>query len=156
MAIIIDTNIASKIFPKTGKTIYPILFKWLFENKDGKIATSLCLLKELEKIESVSRRIAVLKMSGKYIEVPESEIENEKNNPSLTDCNSNDKCILAIMRISGVRLVCTDDRSTLIPYLRSGRGIIRRPGGKRYTERDRRTAENLLRKYGAYGNNYKT
>jgi len=155
MAIIIDTNVSSLVFPvNIGATRYPILVRWLFSHKNGKLATSECLLNE-QKTESVVKRIAELKRAGRYFEVPKSTIESEFRNPILSDCRSNDRCILAIMRVSGVRLVCTDDRSTLMPYFQASKGIITRPGARRYSEDNRTDAGNLIRNYGSKGNNYR-
>lgn len=153
MAIVIDANVAHKIKPERDD--FPILIKQLFDERKIKIGLCHDLRKELLKAGYTST-IALLDKVGKirYLspdEETQMRVEKDKIKSLLV---SDDRHIIAMMRIAGFRLIVTDDGTAkgkkLINDITNNQ-LLSKPPGKVYNENSRRDAEDLLRDLGQSG-----
>jgi len=145
VAVVVDVCCSSVVF--RAESCYPILFKWLFKNKNGYLA----LCKHLVRSYSYEVRdfVTELDRTGRTVWPSESSYNQAFNCGEIEKCESNDPHVIALMLSTRVRLICTDDND-LIRDVKNPRLLI--PRGKVYAEKTRRQAQDLLRRYGALGN----
>ena len=120
MCIIVDANIAWKLFPKDGARIdddaIPVM-DWLLRptGNIGALVSGGQLTDELNKVNAAARVLLALKRAGKFIEYAKADLDTEEKNIPHT-CQSNDRHILALAlalalaRVSGARLLYSEDQ----------------------------------------------
>ncbi len=130
MCVIVDTNVASKVFSGPPNKDFAPLLKWL-NCQSGCLIYGGTLEAELRKVESVRRFIVRLSQVGRAILVPEDEVTNEQIAvDSLSLCQSNDSHIIALARVSGARTLCSHDAALHTDF--KNPKLISKPRGSVY------------------------
>jgi hypothetical protein len=142
MCIIIDANQAHLLLDDSVAALRPVK-DWLFSGKKtGILVIGGKNFIELTKIRGFTRLLRALDEAGRVRKIPKLQIEKEET-VLKEACNSNDRHIVALARISGARVLCTNDKSLCSDFL--NRALIFRPGGHIYKDE---THGHLLRKFG--------
>lgn len=157
MALVVDACTSSIVL--TTSTRFPLLIGWLFDGP-GSLAVSHILLDEIDDLD-VIRSISALADDGKVLQPPKKAVDDELAEQVLEACCSNDQHVIALMRVTGARLLCTGDVRLRKDV--QNRALLDNPRGKVYgtigakarkgvcKEPSRRTAETLLRNHGRHG-----
>jgi len=109
MCVIIDTSLASKVFAEHRGSDYFPLWKWI-EDKDGVIVYGGHLQTELYKISRAKRYLKTLSAAGKAHRMPKDEVDREEKKICEMSRKSDDPHVLALARLSGARVLCSNDR----------------------------------------------
>lgn len=110
MCLIVDANVASIVFGDSGKTDFSPVRKALLAGKafgvyGGKLAREYKKLGRLRGlIREYDRKGALRKISDTQVDQATQKLERT----SL--CKSDDAHIIALARVSGVRLLCSHDK----------------------------------------------
>lgn len=129
MCIVIDANLAAAAFQEPILEEYRPIFDWL--NNGGRLVFGGKLTKELLRIGHVSRRLRALNQAGIALQCTADEIALEEALLSESSLiTSNDRHILALARLSGARILCTDDQALQADF--KNLEIVPRPKGKIY------------------------
>jgi PIN domain len=134
MCVIVDANLASQVFAEPPAEDFSPVMEWVLE-KGGMVAVGGRLAAELERVSQPRRFILSLLRSGRARRVPDEEIVAEEL--ALQEnglCISNDCHVLALVRLSGARTVCTLDRA-LQQDVRNAR-LVANPRGSVYQRRE--------------------
>jgi hypothetical protein len=146
MCIIIDVNTAHEVFSSTldaagkNRTPYSALHRDISAGRlpvvhGGKLTM------EFSASRAITARVAELSRAGRAHRFDSALIAREANALVATgQCLSDDPHILALARISGARLVCTQDAALITDF--KNRAIISGPRGKVWSA----TAHSQLRK----------
>lgn len=109
MCIIIDANVAARIFAVPCEDDFAPLWDWI-ENKNGRMVFGGKHAAELRKVGRAARRLTELWRAGLALEVNKSDItREEKKLPKAPVRRSDDSHVLALARASGARILCTGD-----------------------------------------------
>ena len=108
MCIIIDANIAHKVFCESPSDDYKPIFTGL---EKGKICIVFGgqLASELKKTKNARRFLQKLAQAGRAALYPDEHVHREQTAIDKGLCKSNDLHIIALARLSGARTLCTDD-----------------------------------------------
>lgn len=122
MCVIIDANLAGKVFATPCDGDFKPLWDWVFDKqKQGSIVFGGHLAEELCRIRRVreggTRALSELKRAGRAHEIRKDCVEREENVVrSLKTANgkrlrkSNDPHVIALARVSGARVLCSADQ----------------------------------------------
>lgn len=150
MAVLVDADVSGAVLGVA--CTFPILRRWLFKNPSGKLA--LCPeLAEEYRCRDVIKLVKYLERVGRVLRPVRARYEQERTAVDALRCRSNDQHVIALLRSTGVKLICTRDRD-LMHDVRD-RDILS-PGAKIYNEASRTSAEGLLRTYGKHGSSGST
>lgn len=130
MCVIVDTNLASKVFSGPPNKDFVPLLKWLTA-QNGCLVYGGTLAAELEEVAAVRRLLRVLLQAGRALLIPENEVTDEQvvvDNLSL--CQSNDSHIIALARVSGARTLCSHDAALHTDF--KNPKLIAKPRGSVY------------------------
>lgn len=143
MCAIVDTNILHEVFGKDPPPAGEYFYRWL--QKRGTVVVGGGLRREIpNKWLAVFRE---LQQNGTARDIPDEEVDIEENR-IRTEASyvSDDEHVLALARVSGARLLYTNDPDLQDDF--RDRQILR--GGKVYTTREypdvRAAHRNLLRR----------
>lgn len=126
MCLIVDACVASKVFGSRPSEDFAAIVEWL-GNKDGCLTTGGHLETELLHMESGRRMLRQLKQAGRLRQEAPSDVEAEEGCVRKENkAKSNDPHVLALARVSGARVLCTDD-SDLMDDFRN-RDVLSPPG----------------------------
>lgn len=140
MCIIIDASVASQIVASPPNPNAQPVIEWLTE-RDGRLVYGGQLTRELFEIADVRRWLLVLDRAGRARQFPSSGVDSETEKVERSGiCRSDDPHIIALARLSGARLLYTNDGNLEIDF--TNKALISRPGGKIYK---RRAHSKLLR-----------
>ena len=138
MCSIIDNDVRHEVFG--GKDVQTeagrFFFSWL-NNRQGRLAVGGKLLDELSEYSGFRNWLGQALQSGSAIRFPRATIDDETL--ALTSrkvCKSNDTHVLALARVSGARLLFTND--TLLRDDFRDPEIISNPRGRIYSTRVRK------------------
>src|SRR5262245_30054469 len=107
MCLVVDANRAAFVFaPPVSDDARPI-FDWL--GRDGVLVCGGKLARELERHGRAAAMLLELVRQRRARRIPDELIEETVR--SLGPCRSNDVHVVALVRRSGARTVCTDDRA---------------------------------------------
>lgn len=108
MCLILDTNMYGLFLASDNEDMKPVR-DWI-DNKTGKIAHSPTgkMKDELDKYPRMRDRFAQYSRAGKLRTFSRQNVEREKN--SLPHLKSDDPDIIALARVSGVRLLVSSDK----------------------------------------------
>jgi hypothetical protein len=111
MCIIVDANVAALVFCEPLAHDFVPLVDWLTSpKKDGKLVIGGQLADELSAVRSVTRFIRALSQAGRARLIPAQEVVAEQERIILTGiCRSDDPHVIALARVSGVRVLCSQD-----------------------------------------------
>lgn len=130
MCAIIDASVAGKAFAKPCHADFKPLWHWV-EHRDGRIILGGLLSDELDRLPNVRQRLAELRRAGLALRVRKEAVdEQEKEVRRSGLCRSDDPHVIALARVSGARVLCTNDRNLEIDF--TNRQLLPAPKGKIY------------------------
>ena len=148
MCAIVDNNVRHQVFG--GKDVQTpageFFLNWL-DNRKGKLVVGGKLLAELSEYGNFSNWLQQALQAGNAITWSDEKVAAETAVlESRHICKSNDAHVLALARVSGARLLFTNDQALQDDF--GNRDIIQEPRGRVYTTRIHqevgRTHRNLL------------
>ena len=140
MCVIVDASVAGRVFSVPHEPDFVPLWRWL-EKKDGKLVYGGRLTEELDRLPKAKRLLAELKRGGRALQFPRRDVnEEEQAVGRLRLCRSNDPHVIALARVSGVRVLCTNDRTLerdftnrrLVPTISGQQGKIYKNAGHQH------------------------
>ena len=130
MCVIIDANAAHQVFGDSKSEAGEFLLNRLSERI--KLAVGGDLLDELERVGGFSRWLRAARRTGHARLVPDDEVNLEADAlRAQGSCKSNDHHVLALAKISGARLLFTNDNALQSDF--GNRQIIGGTRGRIYT-----------------------
>lgn len=128
MCLIVDANVAALFFQRPSPLDYTLAVKWLFEGKGilvygGRNAT------ELGKVTRAMDAIIELKRAGRAVEIDAKEVGAQELKVQES-CKSDDPHVIALARVSGARLLCSEDGNLHIDF--KNLKLVPSPKGKIY------------------------
>ena len=109
MCVIVDTNIAPLVLLVNGQNDYEPIRNAL-KNGKARLVAGGRLRRELGRSREILRKFLEYERSGKARLIPDSEVDREERNVVAEGtCRSDDQHIIALARVSGARLLCSDD-----------------------------------------------
>jgi hypothetical protein len=143
MCLIVDANLAAQVFGKPPHSDFKPIIEWLTsDKKDGKLVIGGHLSIELNKVGEASRFVKALLQSGRARLIPDHVIEDETDR-MRTMCVSNDPHVIALARVSGARVLCSNDVALHRDF--TNQELVADPRGHVYQTTEH---EHLLRLYG--------
>lgn len=126
MCAILDANVASEVFSRNGPTAGTKFLDWVEKGGNHLVVGG----KLTDELSAVSKELKQLGLAGrtKIINADEIEIEEKR---LQSKCKSNDPHIIALARISGARLLYSNDVDLQEDFKR--KELISGPRGKIYT-----------------------
>lgn len=143
MCLIVDANLASVVFGAPSASEFVPVIDWLTSaNCDGKLIVGGHLLVELDRVDAARRFVKTLLQAGRALRIPQNVIDLETLKVR-NRCISDDEHVLALARLSGARLLCSNDRSLHQDF--TNPVLINKPRGHIYQDASH---AHLLRRYG--------
>ena len=148
MCAIVDNNVRHQVFG--GKDVQTpageFFLNWL-DNRKGKLVVGGKLLAELSEYGNFNSWLQQALQAGNAVNIPDAAVNAETAAlESRRICKSDDAHVLALARVSGARLLFTNDQALQEDF--GNRDIIQEPRGRVYTTRIHqevgRTHRNLL------------
>ena len=131
MCAIIDANVGHQLFGNKPPSAGSYFLDWLIKGK-GKLVVGGDLRQELERSEKFKRLLLELERANKAINILSREVDDAtKALNDLRICKSDDKHVLALAKVSGARLLFTNDQDLQKDF--KNREIIGGIQGKVYT-----------------------
>ena len=148
MCAIIDNDVSHQVFG-TNPTGPGLFFRdWLGRSNGGIIVAGGRLFRELVQNPNFRSFFEARQQAGRAIRVPDSVVDAAEDELQSVDTRSNDKHVLALARVSGARLLFTNDRALQADFRNSR--IVPGTRGRIYTTVQhtdvRRTHRDLLRR----------
>lgn len=148
MCAIVDANAAHQVFGENRPSAGIEFFNWISYGT-GSLAIGGKLREELDKISSFGDWLNEAIQSGRIILVEDNKVTAEAKDLSKNDlCQSDDEHVIALARLSGARLLFSND-SKLQKDFKDNK-LIDQPRGSVYSTLKNRdvtsTHKNLLRK----------
>ena len=110
MCAIIDTNVRDEVFGNNPSEAGTYLLNWL-EKGNGKLAIGGRLRRELSQSERFQVILDLLLLAGRTINAVDHDVDAEAQSLLRVGiCKSDDEHVLALARVSGARLLFTNDR----------------------------------------------
>ena len=150
MCAIVDANVSHEVFAPGRQTeAGKFFYDWLMRPNGGIIVAGGSLLRELNHSEPFRRFFGARLLTPRSRRISDADIADaELAIRAQGLCRSNDEHILALARISGARLLFTNDRDLQDDF--RDRRIIAAPRGRIYTTLEhgdvRRTHQDLLKR----------
>ena len=126
MCLIVDTNVAVQVFASIGPTDFTPVQRALSSGKavgvyGGKLTDEYLAIKSLRSIiRELDRKGSLRKVSDSKVEDATETVQNEGQ------CHSDDPHIIALARVSGVRLLCSNDHDLHTDF--TNPRLLRPPG----------------------------
>jgi hypothetical protein len=132
MCVIIDVNLAFRIFTSVPEADFRPVFDWLqAPDKNGCLVFGGKLFKELSNRTASLRYLRALLQAGRAYRIPDVVVQSDEQ--QVTDsrlCQSNDPHVVALARVSGARILCSHDQA-LHQDFRNPK-LISKPRGRVY------------------------
>lgn len=112
MCIIVDNNVVARVLNGANDSDFCDLFRSLFGSRNPCVTLVFggTLKREYMKNTNVVRALAALDRAGRARKVPDSIVDAEADAVDAGGrCVSDDPHIIALARVSGVRLLCSHD-----------------------------------------------
>lgn len=133
MCLIVDANLGARVFAEPADADFSPVLDWLEGN--GCLVMGGQLARELARIERARRYVLGLQRAGRARLIPDEQVEADRVTVAATGlCRSNDDHVVALARVSGARVVCTQDRDLQRDF-RNHR-LIAHPRGSVYQRRE--------------------
>lgn len=130
MCVIIDASVAGVAFAIPYHVDFKPLWHWI-ECQDGRIVLGGRLSSELNRLPNVRRLLAEFTRAGLAVYVTKQKVdEEEKEVHKLGLCRSNDPHVIALARVSGARVLCTNDGDLEVDF--KNRQLVSAPRGSIY------------------------
>lgn len=129
MCAIVDANVGASLLRAPDAARNALMHKWI--RGGGRIAIGGKLRAELAQIGEVRRWLVTLSTAGRVVDVADDRVDAEEEalRPS---CESDDSHVIALARVSGARVVFTDD-AALRRDVKNAR-LLAKPRGKIYSD----------------------
>ena len=133
MCAIIDANVRDQVFGKRRPKAGEFLFNWLNSDTGSrKIVVGGKLLEELSSSENFNTWLRTALLVGRAQRIPDKEVDNAtKDLQEQRKCTSNDEHVVALAKVSGARLLFTNDKDLQNDF--KCRQILEGVRGKIYT-----------------------
>ncbi len=135
MCAIVDANVRDQVFGAAQSAAGKFFLDWLLKPKGGILALGGKLRSELSdggRNENFMKVYGELRRDGRVKDVPDGEVEAETANLEAHQiCRSNDAHVLALAKVSGARLLFSNDLDLQKDF--SSPQIINEPRGRIYT-----------------------
>jgi hypothetical protein len=129
MCLILDTDIVHQIFPTPTPDYQPI--HGAITTRNARIVYGGRLLREYEQMNQFLKILYKLDQQGSARKIPDNTVDQEELTLANSDlCRSNDHHVIALSRISGARLLCTEDNNLIKDF--TNPLLISNPRGKVY------------------------
>jgi hypothetical protein len=128
VCIIIDANLASRVFGSPRPPDYAPLWRWI-EEADGVIVYGGKLAGELNRIEAARRYLHQLYSAGKAHREPDDNVRAEEDKIA-GKCRSDDPHVIALARLTGARVLCSADTDLHDDF--KNLALVPRPKGRVY------------------------
>lgn len=137
MCAIVDANIRDQVFGDAQSEAGKFFLDWLLKPNGGTLALGGRLRSELSdcgRNQSFLRTYNQLRLNGRVRDIPDSVVDAETEILAAGRiCRSNDAHILALARVSGARLLYTNDQALQQDF--GDPQIVTNPRGRVYTTR---------------------
>jgi hypothetical protein len=128
VCIIVDANRAHILFSQPESEAAAPIWDWL--KRDGILVYGGKLAAELGKVTASRRLLVELVRGGRAILEAAEEVDREESLLRVTGhCKSDDQHVVALARISGARVLFTEDRLLMDDFQNP---LLLRPKGKIY------------------------
>ena len=148
MCAIVDANVGHEVFGDTQTEAGKYFLDWLNRANGGRLAIGGKLREELCTNRNFLRWLSVAGRLGRTIDVSDDRVEAETETllTRTPPCKSNDEHVLALAKLSGARLLYTNDNDLQDDF--RDRSIVDGVRGRIYTTGEyddvRRTHRDLL------------
>ena len=148
MCAIVDTNVWHEVSPPSSQSAAgKYFYDWLMKRNGGTIVSGGGHLRELNRINDFKRVFAERLQAGRARRIPDDEVDTDAASlRAQRVCRSNDQDVLALARVSGARLLFTNDNDLQDDF--RDRQIVSGTRGRVYTtarsQSVTRTHRNLL------------
>ena len=130
MCVIVDANVAARVFGDPPAGQYAGLLKWLLGPKGG-LAYGGKNAEELARVRGAIWAIRQLRLAGRaYLADKSAVVERTQALHRAEACVSNDEHVVALAQVSGARTLCSEDRDLHEDF--TNRALVRDPRGKVY------------------------
>ena len=148
MCAILDNNVRHEVFGDSQTEAGKLFLDWL-DKKDGMLVVGGKLLQELRGYSNFVQWLQQALLSNRARRISDQEVNNETEKlREQRICQSNDEHVLGLARVSGARLLFTNDQALTNDF--KNRNIIPGVRGRVYTKlktKDiRRSHRDLLRR----------
>ena len=149
MCAIVDNNVRDQVFGEDNNSPAGRLFLDWLSNGQGKLVVGGDLLRELDEYGDFNRWLRTALARNNALAIDDAVVDDETQDLRRQGrCRSDDEHVIALARISGARLLFTNDADLQTDF--KDRNLINNPRGVIYTTRRRqdvtRTHRNLLRR----------
>ena len=132
MCAIVDANIRDEVFGRAVSEPGRFFLNWLRRPNGGRLALGGKLRSELAGLENFRRVYDLLRQNGRVVDIEDSVVDAETASlEARRICRSNDAHVLALARVSGARLLYTNDQALQEDFGDSR--IVSEPRGRVYT-----------------------
>ena len=148
MCAIIDSNSVHEVFGENRHQTGEKFFDWLCGKKGkGRLVVGGKLRGELHRGSQGFRGMAEeLYASGKLRHISDEKVDAEMNKLDEQGlCNSDDSHIIALARVTGARLLYSNDKDLKDDF--TNHNLINGPRGKVYSTRYMRNGNEVIKKY---------
>lgn len=129
MCLIIDANVVSLIFPNPSLDFLPV-HRALVTGK-ARLVYGGQLTREYAAVKSFRRFLLLLDQRGSARQVPDTKVDEETERLRTAGvCKSNDHHVMALARVGGVRLLCSNDQDLSDDF--KDVALLSRPPGSVY------------------------
>ena len=137
MCAIVDANVGHEVFDPDRQTgAGRFFYNWLMRPNGGTIVVGGALLRELNRSEAFRRFFGDRLLANRARLIPDDDVGRAQEQiRSQGSHSSNDEHILALARVSGARLLFTNDRALQDDF--RDRSIVGGTRGRVYTTRER-------------------
>jgi hypothetical protein len=134
MCVIVDANLASRIFAQPAEEDFAPVIDWLMSGEGGLVVGGK-LASELGRLGNPRRLVLELLRSGRARQIPAPVVRAEEERVAKTGlCRSNDQHVVALARVSGARTLCTLDRDLQGDFRNPQ--LVAKPRGSIYQRRE--------------------
>ena len=149
MCAIVDNNVRDQVFGEDNNSPAGRLFLDWLSNGQGKLVVGGDLLRELDEYGDFNRWLRTALARNNALAVDDAVVDDETQALRQQGrCRSDDEHVIALARVSGARLLFTNDADLQTDF--KDRNLISNPRGVIYTTRQRqdvtRTHRGLLRR----------
>ena len=131
MCIIVDTNVRHEVFGTDQSKRGRVLFDWLTQGRTGPLVVGGRLRRELVEYGMFRTWLSAAILAGLARRVEDSRVDAEAKAITAEQLyRSDDEHVIALARISGARLLFTDDQALERDF--KDRKLITNPRGKIY------------------------
>jgi len=132
MCVIIDVNLAFRIFTSAPEADFRPVFDWLHApDKNGCLVYGGKLFKELSNRTASLRYLRALFQAGRAYQISDARVQDEEQQVTCSGLwQSDDPHVVALARVSGARTLCSHDQ-TLHQDFRNPK-FIAKPRGRVY------------------------